>query len=676
MLRNKNLILVSSIIVLITIASCSRELSTLTPTNNPVITSTPEFTPTPVPTATPTIIPTPTRPSIPAPAVTDVSVPIAVENVSQLTRLSSLGAGELLSLQLSPDGKLVVIGTSNGLQVLDSITMEQVLFLPTAVRPDYIAFIDNGKKLTARNYYAGYVWTIPDGKQILYVHFKWTNPNQTYCYWSGCDPLLDANWEYAFSKSTTEPVSALYRTGDGEVQFTLDYQINNYYLSPDDKTILVTTPEKAVVLQFPDGKVLKEFSEQEIDGAFYFPDGKTLALFGKKLEFYNTENFELINSLDISATSMSISPDRSILVVSTTGYTQLLSVVDLKSIGSVPPGQITFSPDSSGLVTTSRKNQVEYYEINPEKSKVNFKYTFLGNGIEVTHYYTEVHFTFSSDNSMLFLTRRSKTNDYSQDVLAYDLRSGSEILKYPLKLDDIRTCQLIDSVWLPSINSLGIIVAVGNNDDHAYFVVMDQKTGAIKKYFGKEETWGISGLNFSSKSDLLVSAHGHTFLSWDIKNNNFWQLPAYERVYSLYVKPPLRISFSRDDKDIVIYDPEKDMIFSYNSSDYSRNSNEQKINTFYPGNGLTGYCADQRVISIEDDKTQKVVNSFSSKCTDLEYNNSAKLLATQSDEGVDVWDLSDPTQEKLLLRTPKIGEYWSYGYYGLIHLSLMANMWQ
>jgi hypothetical protein len=87
--------------------------------------------------------------TIPAPSVPAVSAPISVENVGQLTRLTALGEGDLLNLQTSPDGKYVLVGTTNGILVLDSTTLKRVSFMPSSMNPDEIYFMDDGRKVAA-----------------------------------------------------------------------------------------------------------------------------------------------------------------------------------------------------------------------------------------------------------------------------------------------------------------------------------------------------------------------------------------------------------------------------------------------------------------------------------------------------------------------------------------------
>ena len=103
--------------------------------------------------------------TIPAPVIPAVSGSITVENASQLTRLVALGEGDLINLQMSPDGRYVLVGNSNGILVLDAATLERVNFLQSTMKPEEIYFFDNGSKVAALDYYhvRGHVWTFPEG---------------------------------------------------------------------------------------------------------------------------------------------------------------------------------------------------------------------------------------------------------------------------------------------------------------------------------------------------------------------------------------------------------------------------------------------------------------------------------------------------------------------------------
>jgi hypothetical protein len=245
-----------------------------------------------------------------------------VDNVSKLTRVISLGEGDLMNIQLSPDGKWIVLGTENGVLVLDSTTLAKVLFLPTAMKPKIISFIDNDNKLTATDCYTGNVWTFPDGKLISHVHFNWMNPNQ---YSLSCTSIPDSNWEYAFGTTESEynhgapseSKAGLYRLIDGKIQYTVNYQAGNFSISPDSKLVALKTPDKLVIIQYQDGKVIQEIPGTGIKSVFFIPDGKTLVtVFQNKIEFRSVGDFHLIDTIvAYNIRSYFLSPDSSILVI-------------------------------------------------------------------------------------------------------------------------------------------------------------------------------------------------------------------------------------------------------------------------------------------------------------------------------------------------------------------------
>lgn len=298
----------------------STDLPTATPSIIPSPTPTLTFTPIPSPTTTPT----PTRPSIPAPTVPEVSATISVENGNRLTYLTSYGEGDLLSMQVSPDEKLLVFGTTNGVLILDAKTLERIRFLPTRVKPYHISFIDNGTKLSARDCYQGYVWTLPDGVEISHVTFIWMEPRVWFPVRNldGCTSFPDQKWEYAFGYSKSEPKAGLYRLSDQEIIYTVDVQIDTYSISPENDLVALSSGEKIFVIQYQDGKVLTEIPESGAQSLFFYPDGEIFAaVFSNQIKFWRVDDFQLLGEVKVyDVLSTFFSPDNSILVINPSCY--------------------------------------------------------------------------------------------------------------------------------------------------------------------------------------------------------------------------------------------------------------------------------------------------------------------------------------------------------------------
>ncbi len=117
----------------------------------------------PPPTATPQ--PTPILP---------VLQPIGPNTLDSLTLLAQLGAGELLAVAWSPDGRFVAAATGSGLWILDGQTLQQTLFLP-APYPRRIAWSADGTWIASGNDENTplQVWNVPGGQEqiaIPYAH--------------------------------------------------------------------------------------------------------------------------------------------------------------------------------------------------------------------------------------------------------------------------------------------------------------------------------------------------------------------------------------------------------------------------------------------------------------------------------------------------------------------------
>lgn len=605
----------------------------------------------PTNTPTPTLIPTPTRPSMPAPAIPDVSAAISVENVSKLTRLTSLGEGDIMNMQVSPDEKWVVLGTSNGVLVLDSTTMQKVLWLPTEMKARHVTFIENGSKLIAWDCIQGYSWSFPSGKEVS--RFKY----QLVSSWAKYDPLIactsvpDKDWKYAFASTNPyvmwgrddyptdyEPVTGLYEIQTGEIQYTLDYEVQYFSVSSDEKFVALDTGDKLVIIQYQDGKVVQEIPETGIKSLLYMPGGKILvSIYNNQVKFLNTEDLSLINSAAVyEVQSATASPDGRILAVRTKNDDRFYNAEDGTLLGAFSSGSYLFTPDSGGVLLDPGKGQVQYYQINTDGSKLELIRSFAGQGPRGWFgTLSQIPGVLSSDGSLLMLTNGNYMIENGFNhlmLLVYDFNSGSLLNQIPMSSGTNPFPNIANAIWVPAINSFALMVT------HYYaqtdFSTVDLKSKSIVEVINRDsDSFFSNDINFSHDGELLISVQGNRLLSWDLKNYNYWRFIEYSDPWTGYGYNG-RVDFSTDDKEFAVRDSQMVTHF-FNTSDYSRARD--------PFNGKylflnSGYFATADGIFLGE--TPTLINSFSISNANYDFNEAENLLAV-IDNGLAVMKFSD-----------------------------------
>jgi WD40 repeat protein len=472
--------------------------------------------------------PTPNFPTFPAPVVPVVSAPISVQNASQLTRLASLGEGDLINSQLSPDGKYVLLGTSNGILVLDSTTLQKVSFLQSTMKPEEIYFFDDGKKVAALNIYheRGHVWSFPDGEEIREVKMA-----------CNLDPSGKNRWWLSFPSKNLEftfayivGMAGLCRTSDGQPVYTLDYQFNNanFAVSPDEKLLAFSTVDKLVLIQYHDGKVLKEIPQTGIKTIFFYPDGKTLAAtFENKTLFWNLEDYQLVDTLngvgvknhEDPSTFPFFSPDGSILVFRKGTNYRFVRAADREYIETYSGTNMQFTSDSQGIIVDSGTGQVNYYEINEDRSAVTLAKSVTGKGLK---YYNASPGMLSEDKTKLLV---AKPEDGAGGMLVelriFELISGERTTFNEINLK-VGVTSIKDWVWLPGLQTFGVLL--GGSMGIPEFYTLNSNSKTLTKVFGRSPDADRSEIKFTSSSGELVFARGEQVTIWDIRNN-FYTFP-------------------------------------------------------------------------------------------------------------------------------------------------------
>lgn len=458
--------------------------------------------------------------TIPAPAIPSVSAPISVENVGQLTRLTALGEGDLLNLQTSPDGKYVLLGTTNGILVLDSTNLERVSFMPTTMNPDEIYLFDNESKIAALDHphHTGHIWSFPEGEEILEA--KLSCP---------LDPVNKDDWYYRWPSQDLEFIFVhdlafvgLCRTIDGEPVYVLDYQLNNENIAvtADESLLAFSTSEKLVIIQYHDGKILTEIPAAGIQMIFFYPDGKTLAaVFDNHTKFWNMDDFKLIDTLQGAgvinhqrpSTFPFFSPDNSILVFKNENNFRLIRAIDRAYIDTVNGVDLEFTPDSRNFIVDNGSGQVNLYEINEERSSISLVNSVAGMGFYYG-YEKRPGFLSEDKNSLLVMKYWAQVGGWPKEIGVFDIQSGERaVFDFSLKGTGVP----IDAVWLGGMNEFGILFSTGIFEFHT----LDPESETTHKVIGQIPGADRTELKFTTSSDLLIYSRGDQVTIWDLKNN-------------------------------------------------------------------------------------------------------------------------------------------------------------
>lgn len=459
----------------------------------------------------------PDYPTTPAPVIPAVSGPITVANANRLTRLVSLGEGDLINVQLSPDGKYVVVGSSTGLLVLDATTLERENFLQSTMKPEEIYFFDDGTKIAALDRYheRGHVWTFPEGEEVREVKMACnldpTGIDRWYYSWPS------KNLEFTFAYITNS--AGLCQSGDGVPVYTLDYQMNGYpAFSMDERLLAIPTADKVVLLQYHDGKVLAEIPVVGIKGIFFTPDGTALAgVFDNQTRFWSTTDYQLIDTLNGIVSKPIYSPDHTVFAAQNGDTYRLIRSSDREYINSVKGTNLQFTDDSKGMIVDSGSGQVSYYSIDIEQKSMDLVNSLPGEGIRRG---ADLSSGFISDNknNLLVAKPEESVGSWLTELRVYDIKSG-ERSSYDVIKHLGWGFSFEDAVWLENLNQFAVIL--GSSFEYYRFFTLDPSTGSFTQVIEDIQDAKQANIKFTTPNDLLVFSRGETVTIWDIIYNTY-----------------------------------------------------------------------------------------------------------------------------------------------------------
>jgi WD40 repeat protein len=105
-------------------------------------------------------------------------------------------------------------------------------------------------------------------------------------------------------------------------------------------------------------------------------------------------------------------------------------------------------------------------------------------------------------------------------------------------------------------------------DKHGLYLV-DQEAKTLTQVIGEEPYAFNMTLSFSPDSSLLAFAHGNAVISWDLKNNGYWQLEFEPSDLTVYYGKHPSIQFS-EGGDLMTFSDALDVNRVFSTADYSQ----------------------------------------------------------------------------------------------------------
>ncbi|MDD4031956.1 MAG: PLDc N-terminal domain-containing protein [Bacteroidales bacterium] len=279
-------------------------------------------------------------------------------------------------------------------------------------------------------------------------------------------------------------------------------------ISPDGRYILSGSDDKTLkIWSTESGKELKTFrghTEGIIDAAFS-PDGKTIisVSVSESPKMWDINTGYEIKSFEVnSATSVAFSPNGQYVVFGEVGNIELWGLPEgkkLKSFGKANTlyNDVTFSPDGTGIVTTSDDNALKFWEIPSGKA--------IASAGGLLRPISAV--SVSPDGGKLIIGQ-----DYG-DLSIWDLNSGQQISKISggISIGDVH------------INSGGTRAFAGGWDQFDYksgIKVWEVSTGQESGKYQKESSHWVQSLSLTTDEKTLLWSCGPDLFVTNLTDNH------------------------------------------------------------------------------------------------------------------------------------------------------------
>ncbi|MCC6569814.1 MAG: hypothetical protein IT315_11310 [Anaerolineales bacterium] len=514
------------------------------------IISTPSITP--LPSATHTPVPTSTN--TPTPTLTPTPTPLPLAGPVTDSAMARLGKGWVNDLEFSPNGKILSVATSIGVYLYQVETMELIAFIPGNSFVKDAVFIDDETLVVGSGDGTTIVWDIketpkiletlqrPDlvvalgvteEKSILIVELgrSGASGSVNIVIWDRTNPesTKKVSSEYVFEGqySPTKNLLALSTIMLSKVilvdtqrmrtkavmctscsSFALSkngelFAANQFHPTADSEMLIMDTASQKELFSIKDGSRPLAFS----------PDEKLLVSSSAAgLSFWNTESFELMNTIDGESAQAG-----------------------------------AFSPDGSLLATISRDGNLAIRETSDGKTMFAIQgFASLGN---ITFQDTFMASTYESQSMSVLSIASGSSGFYSlsgSDIYFRDISTGEIIRSIELSDEEKDELGRLTSITFSPDET--ILASTWDNWEthNRAILLLDPKTGDRLKTLS-----GFGPVAFSSNASLLATGGAENRLViWDIESGE--QLPV-----SLGLVPA---SFDEPYKESLLFSPDNSMI--------------------------------------------------------------------------------------------------------------------
>lgn len=291
-------------------------------------------------------------------------------------RLAQSGYDRANSLAISPDGHLLVVGSSLGIYFYDFPTGQEVRFIPTQTWVRSLAFSADGSQIVTGSYdKVVRLWRVSDG--LLLREFK------GHAAWVQAVALAPDGKTLA--SASDDGTVRLWGVSDGTLLKTLSKDtggVRALAFSPNGEILATGGFDKKVrLLSVPDGTLLRtlEGHTDWVRCLAFSPDGETLASggFDTTARLWRVADGRLLSSLNghtSSVLGLAFSPDGKILATGSVDTTLRLWRVSDGLPVRVLAGHkdfvfsVAFAPDGKTLASGSVDNTVRLWDVQGAES--------------------------------------------------------------------------------------------------------------------------------------------------------------------------------------------------------------------------------------------------------------------------------------------------------------------
>ena len=593
----------------------------------------------------------------------DILEPIQGKNIDRLAVHTQWGRGTVTSMDLSQDGKMVVVGTTIGIYLYNANTLEQLWFHPINDNVRSVAISPDNNYVAASVGLSAKVWRISDANLVWsleghtnYISTVVFSPNSRY--------LATGSYDYTIRMWDLENGSTFHLLNS-----QVETEIRALAFSPDGEFLASGSSDGyARIWDVANENLIKTIAahERSIRSLAFSPDGVFFATgsFDRTIKIWNAANGELIRTLTghtRSIYSLCFLPDNRQLVSSSSDHTirlwdvsngnQLLNIHGHKSTIY----NVRYSLNTNQFTSGSWDGTVKFWDASNGALIDSIQFTPASNFVRVTN-----------DNSYIIVS----SDDAA--IRIFDLQ-GFEIGKF-----EFETVGGID--LSPNEN----LLAVGIEDGK--IALLDVPSGAlVGELHGPQD--GVSNIAFSKDGSQIVAGYyNNTAIVWDV--STFKQTSVIENdtpvetvAYSPNGKMIATGSYNDSNQYVIkvwqLSDKKILQTFlgyetsSFNDITFSPD-NKSILSTFpQTNNDVTTYFIEMR--SIDNNDLLKIFKGHTSWATNIIFSNDGQLMASaSSDNTIILWRVSDGS---LLANIgPERETFYSWGINGIAFSPDMSFM--